>query len=65
MPRKATQNDATPEGRRQTEREFKRALQKGTLVRSKGAAIPRTDPALLEELMEQAKEKDRLKSHRP
>jgi hypothetical protein len=48
---------ATPEGRHQTGREFRRALQKGTLLRSKGASIPGSDPSLLEQLMAQAKEK--------
>lgn len=47
---------ATPEGRRQTRREFTRALRTGTLTRSPGLKVPRTDPKLLERLMEQAKE---------
>jgi hypothetical protein len=46
---------ASPEGRRQTQREFERALRKGTLVRSKGSAIPFTDPKILAELAEKAK----------
>jgi predicted DNA binding CopG/RHH family protein len=47
---------ATPEGRRQTAREFAHALKAGTLSRSAGLRIPKTDPKLLEELMHQAKE---------
>jgi hypothetical protein len=47
---------ATPEGRRQTEREFARALRAGTLSRSRGLSIPKTDPKILEQLMEQARE---------
>jgi hypothetical protein len=46
---------ASPEGRRETQREFERALKNGTLVRSPGSRIPRTDPEILEKLMEQAK----------
>ena len=46
---------ATPEGRRQTEREFTRALRAGTLSRSSGLNVAKTDPKLLEQLMEQAK----------
>jgi hypothetical protein len=47
---------ATPKGREQTQREFARALRAGTLVRSPGLNVARTDPKLLERLMEQAKE---------
>src|SRR5207249_3843184 len=47
---------ASPEGRRQTQREFERALRDGTLVRSSGSRITRTDPKILEALMKQAKE---------
>jgi hypothetical protein len=47
---------ATPEGRRQTEREFARALRDGTLSRSAGLRITKTDPKILEQLMEQVKE---------
>jgi hypothetical protein len=47
---------ATPKGREQTQREFARALRAGTLVRSPGLKVARTDPKLLERLMEQAKE---------
>ena len=46
---------ASPEGRRQTQREFERALKNGTLVHSPGSKIPRTNPALLGKLLEQAK----------
>jgi hypothetical protein len=46
---------ASPEGRRQTQREFERALRNGTLVRSSGSRIPRTDPGILKTLLEQAK----------
>lgn len=47
----------TPEGRRQTQREFERALKNGTLRRSPGEKVKRTDPAVLQALMEQAKAK--------
>ena len=46
---------SSPEGRRRTQREFERALKDGTLVRSSGSRIPRTSPALLKTLLEQAK----------
>jgi hypothetical protein len=46
----------TPEGRRQTQREFARALRAGTLSRSAGLRVARTNPALLRQLMERAKE---------
>ncbi len=46
---------ATPEGRRQTRREFTRALKDGTVIRSTGSRIAKTDPKVLEQLMEQAK----------
>ena len=46
---------ATPDGRRQTQREFARALRAGTLGRSDGLRAAKTDPKILEELMEQAK----------
>ena len=45
----------TPEGRRQTRREFERAIRNGTALRSEGAKIPRTDAKVLTELMELAK----------
>jgi len=48
---------ATPEGRRQTQREFERALSRGTVIRSDGASIPRSDDKLLAKLVEQAKAK--------
>ena len=46
---------ATPQGRRQTQREFARALKDGTLIRSAGSRIAKTDPKVLERLMEQAR----------
>jgi hypothetical protein len=46
---------ATPPGRRQTQREFARALQDGTLIRSGGSKLVKTDLKVLEQLMEQAK----------
>ncbi|MGA3024303.1 MAG: hypothetical protein ABSF98_06000 [Bryobacteraceae bacterium] len=54
---KAEETDwyASPEGRRQTQREFERALKNGTLVRSSGSRVPRTDRRVLEALLEQAK----------
>src|ERR1700730_2778708 len=45
---------ASPEGRRQTQREFERALKAGTLVRSSGSRIQRTNPKVLKTLLEQA-----------
>ena len=69
MPRKSTETPhfksaadeadwyATPEGRRQTQREFERAMKDGTLVvNPKGLNIPRTDPKVLAELLARAKE---------
>ncbi len=47
---------ATSEGRRQTQREFARALREGKLSRSAGLRTVETDAKLLERLMEQAKE---------
>ena len=47
---------ATPEGRRRTQREFARALTGGTLIRSTGFKVSKTDPKILEQLMNQAKE---------
>ena len=67
MPRKSTKLNksnskteerdwyASPEGRKQTQREFERALKDGTLVHSSGASIRRTNPKVLEALLEQAK----------
>ena len=46
---------ATPQGRRQTLREFARALKGGTLIRSTGSRIAKSDPAMLERLLEEAK----------
>ncbi|MGA2134050.1 MAG: hypothetical protein ABSH50_17290 [Bryobacteraceae bacterium] len=60
MPRKSINEPdwyASPEGRRQTQREFGRALKQGTLVRASGSKIAKTDPRLLEKLMAQAREK--------
>jgi hypothetical protein len=45
----------TPEGRRQTQREFERALRSKTALRSEGSKIPRTDAKVLAELVELAK----------
>ena len=65
MPRKSTRElkseaqeaawYTTPEGRRQTRREFERTLRRGTVLRSEGSKIPRTDAKALAELMELAK----------
>jgi histidinol phosphatase-like enzyme len=46
---------ATPQGRRQTQQQFARALKDGTLIRSTGSKIAKTDPRVLEQLMEEAK----------
>jgi predicted DNA binding CopG/RHH family protein len=46
----------TPQGRRQTQREFARALKDGTLVRSQGSKIAKSDSKMLQQLMEQAKQ---------
>jgi hypothetical protein len=66
MPRKSTKGRklnseeadwyATAEGRRETQREFTRALRARTISRSPGAKIAKTDPKILERLMQQAKE---------
>ena len=48
---------ATPEGRRQTQREFVRALRAGSLSRSPGMKAAKTNPKALQQLMEQAKER--------
>ena len=48
---------ATPHGRRQTQREFAGALKDGTLIRSAGSKIAKTDPNVLVQLMEEAKRK--------
>ena len=47
----------TPEGRQQTQREFARALRAGTLIPSTGLKVMKTDPAVLEQLMEKARER--------
>jgi len=47
---------ATPQGRRQTAREFARALRAGTLRRSAGREVAKTDPKLLQQLMREAKQ---------
>ena len=41
---------ATPQGRRQTRREFARALKDGNLVRAAGSKILKTDPNVLLQL---------------
>jgi hypothetical protein len=46
---------ATPQGRRQTQREFARALKEGSLLRSTGSRIARSDPHVLEQLMQEAR----------
>jgi hypothetical protein len=48
---------ATPEGRRYTQWQFERALRNGTLQRSSGTKAKTTDPAILETLVQQAKER--------
>ena len=40
---------ATPQGRRQTLREFTRALKGGTLIRSTGSRIAKSEPAHVRE----------------
>ena len=47
---------ATPEGRGKTRREFARALRAGTLIRREGLKAKKTDPKLLEQLMQEARE---------
>lgn len=46
---------ASPAGRRQTQREFERALKDGTLIHSAGPRMPRTNPEILNALLERAK----------
>ena len=46
---------ASQEGRRQTQREFERALKRGTILRSEGSAIPLTNAKVLADLVEKAK----------
>jgi len=48
---------ASPQGHRQTQREFERALKEGTLIRSSGSRVRRTNPDVLRTLLEQAKAK--------
>jgi len=65
MPRKLEsklQSEATeaawyssPQGRRQTQREFERALRRGAVLRSEGSTIPLTHAKELAELVEKAK----------
>ncbi len=47
---------ATPQGRRQTAREFVRALRDGRLSRSTGLKAARSDPKILEQIIKEAKE---------
>jgi hypothetical protein len=47
---------ATPQGRQQTQREFARALKNGALIRTAGSKIAKSDPKVLEELREAAKQ---------
>ncbi len=46
---------ASAQGRRQTQREFERALKNGALIRSAGARVQRTSPDILDALLAQAK----------
>ena len=46
---------ASQSGRQQTQREFERALKRGSILRSAGSSIPLTDPKVLAELVEKAK----------
>ena len=46
---------ASQEGRQQTQREFERALKRGTILRSAGSIIPLTHAKVLAELVEKAK----------
>ena len=46
---------ASQEGRRHTQREFERALKRGTILRSEGSTIPVTHAKVLAELVEKAK----------
>jgi hypothetical protein len=46
----------TPQGRRQTQREFARALKDKTLIRSTGSKVAKTDSRVLQELIDQAKQ---------
>jgi len=62
MPRKSKTDLAaeaawytSAEGRKQTQREFERALKRGLVVRSEGSHIPMSDTKVLAELVERAK----------
>ena len=46
---------ASQEGRRQTQREFERALKRGAVLRSEGSTIPLTQAKVLADLIEKAK----------
>jgi predicted DNA binding CopG/RHH family protein len=46
---------ATPQGRRQTQREFARAIKEKTLIRSAGSKTTKSDARVLLQLMEEAK----------
>src|SRR5665213_3672754 len=46
---------ASPQGRRQTQREFEKALKDGTLIHSSRSRTPRTNPEILKTLLERAK----------
>jgi hypothetical protein len=46
---------ASPAGRRQTQREFEKALKDGTLIHSSGSRTTRTNPDVLKTLLERAK----------
>ena len=49
---------ATPEGRRQTQREMERSIKNGTFkIYPNGLNIPRTDPKILAELVARAKDR--------
>jgi len=55
MPRKLNDEAdwyATPEGRRQTRRELGRALKEGTLIRSTGSRIAKTEPKVIRRLID-------------
>ena len=46
---------SSQEGRRQRQREFERALKRGTVLQSEGSTIPLTHVKILAELVEKAK----------
>ncbi len=64
---KADESDwhATAEGRRQTQREFERALKKDTMITFAGSRMSRTSRSVLEKLLEQAKIKCHSSSINP